>query len=59
MCNFRITKGSGETEKQVGPHFGMGFSRQCICEIPGQVPCSGSVVLPEEVRGKFRYSKES
>ena len=56
MCKTENIKLLEETEK---PHFGMGFSRQCICEIPGQVPCSGSVVLPKEVRGKFSYNKES
>ncbi|XP_071809942.1 small ribosomal subunit protein mS25-like [Asterias amurensis] len=35
-------------------HFGDGYLRKCICEIPGQVPCPGLVPLPQELRGKFR-----
>ena len=28
--------------------------RQCICEVPGQVPCPSLVELPKEMRGKYR-----
>lgn len=37
-------------------NFGYGSERHCICEIPGQVPCPGTVPLPENMRGKFRHA---
>ncbi|XP_021370282.1 probable 28S ribosomal protein S25, mitochondrial [Mizuhopecten yessoensis] len=39
-------------------NFGYSCSRWCICEMPGQVPCSGVVELPKEMRGKYRVSKK-
>lgn len=40
--------------KENPSHFGYGCKRSCICLIPGQVPCSGLVTLPEMMRGKWR-----
>ncbi|XP_034489495.1 probable 28S ribosomal protein S25, mitochondrial [Drosophila innubila] len=37
-------------------NFGYGSERHCICEIPGQVSCSGTVPLPEHMRGKYRHA---
>lgn len=40
-------------EKKTNPaNFGREFSRDCICQVPGQVPCPSVVPLPEELRGK-------
>lgn len=36
-------------------NFGFGCSRQCICEVLGQVPCPGVVPLPKHMRGKYRH----
>lgn len=40
--------------KENPSHFGYGCKRPCICVIPGQVPCSGLVKLPDIMRGKWR-----
>jgi small subunit ribosomal protein S25 len=34
--------------------FGFHFDRQCICEIPGQVPCPGWEEFPKEMTGKYK-----
>ncbi|XP_071815663.1 small ribosomal subunit protein mS25-like [Apostichopus japonicus] len=40
-------------EKKTNPaNFGREFARECICQVPGQVPCPSVVPLPEELRGK-------
>jgi len=39
-------------------NFGFGCSRQCICEVFGQVPCPGLVPLPKHMRGKYKYPKD-
>ncbi|XP_078052665.1 mitochondrial ribosomal protein S25 [Augochlora pura] len=39
-------------------NFGYGCSRNCICVIPGQVPCPGVVPLPYHMRGKFYLNKD-
>ena len=41
----------------------LGFDRHCICEMPGQVPCSMMVPVPRHWRGKWwnqghRYEEE-
>ncbi|XP_038219472.1 probable 28S ribosomal protein S25, mitochondrial [Zerene cesonia] len=42
-------------EKKDNPaNFGAGCERACMCEIFGQVPCPGVVVLPKIMRGKFK-----
>lgn len=35
-------------------NFGHKFARQCICEIPGQIPCSRWEPIPIEMRGKYK-----
>ncbi|XP_050413280.1 probable 28S ribosomal protein S25, mitochondrial [Patella vulgata] len=46
-------------EKKANPaNFGHGYSRWCICEIPGQIPCPGWVPLPKEMRGKYNLQKK-
>ncbi|XP_067145284.1 small ribosomal subunit protein mS25 [Centruroides vittatus] len=48
-----------QKEKKDNPaNFGRGCDRHCMCEIPGQVPCPGVVVLPKHMRGKFRNLEE-
>ena len=42
-------------EPQNPGNFGLGCDRWCICEIPGQVPCSGFERPPKERTGKWRY----
>ena len=37
-------------------NFGVGCERHCICEIPGQVPCPGTVPLPKHMRGKYIFA---
>lgn len=39
-------------------NFGFGCSRQCICEVLGQVPCPGVVPLPKHMRGKYRRTAD-
>ncbi|GAB1603707.1 probable 28S ribosomal protein S25, mitochondrial [Argonauta hians] len=40
-------------DNKVNPaNFGHNCSRWCICEVPGQSPCSGFVPSPPEVMGK-------
>ena len=41
--------------KQANPaNFGYTFARQCICEVPGQIPCPGFSKLPVEMTGKYK-----
>ncbi|GBP16958.1 Probable 28S ribosomal protein S25, mitochondrial [Eumeta japonica] len=43
-------------EKKDNPaNFGVGCERACICEAYGQVPCSGVVLLPKFMRGKYAF----
>lgn len=35
-------------------NFGVGCQRPCICEVYGQVPCSGIIALPKHFRGKYQ-----
>ncbi|XP_018562135.1 probable 28S ribosomal protein S25, mitochondrial [Anoplophora glabripennis] len=45
-------------EKKDNPaNFGVLCDRHCICEIPGQVPCSGTCLLPKSWRGKYKFNK--
>ncbi|XP_072934112.1 small ribosomal subunit protein mS25 [Epargyreus clarus] len=42
-------------EKKDNPaNFGTGCERACICEVYGQIPCSGVVPLPKFMRGKYK-----
>ncbi|OAD58003.1 putative 28S ribosomal protein S25, mitochondrial [Eufriesea mexicana] len=44
-------------EKKDNPaNFGVGCPMNCICIIPGQVPCPGIVPLPYHMRGKHKKS---
>ncbi|BFZ10751.1 hypothetical protein BsWGS_13790 [Bradybaena similaris] len=43
-------------EKKSNPaNFGYLCVHECICEIPGQVPCTRFVVPPKEMRGKYKF----
>lgn len=57
ICDFNREQADAEArllESKDNPaNFGYGCSRQCICEIPGQVPCPAIVKLPDHMRGKF------
>lgn len=45
-------------EKKDNPaNFGALCERQCICEIPGQIPCPGTCPLPKIMRGKYKSVK--
>lgn len=37
-------------------NFGWGCERQCICQVPGQVPCPGVVPLPKFMKKKYSYA---
>lgn len=42
-------------EKKNNPaNFGYMCEHECICEIPGQIPCTRWVTPPKEQRGKYR-----
>ncbi|XP_011504369.1 PREDICTED: probable 28S ribosomal protein S25, mitochondrial [Ceratosolen solmsi marchali] len=44
--------------KQDNPaNFGFGCEKSCICTIPGQLPCPGTIPLPYHLRGKYLMSK--
>lgn len=46
-------------EKKENPaNIGVGCERQCICELPGQVPCPAIVPLPNCMRGKYKYQQQ-
>lgn len=36
--------------------FGSSCTRQCMCEIQGQVPCTGLIEAPEYMQGRFRWN---
>lgn len=43
-------------EKQDTPaNFGRHYSKWCICEVEGQVPCPGTVDLPKSMLAKVQY----
>ncbi|XP_046398569.1 probable 28S ribosomal protein S25, mitochondrial [Ischnura elegans] len=55
----QLTREAVAQEKKDNPaNFGKGYPRHCICEIPGQVPCSGVVPLPNHMRGKYKFAKD-
>jgi len=39
-------------------NFGDTCERHCICEIPGQVPCSSIIIFPNHMRGKYKYGNQ-
>lgn len=46
-------------EKKDNPaNFGFGCEKSCICTIPGQLPCPGTVPLPFHMRGKYKNKSE-
>ncbi|XP_050310042.1 probable 28S ribosomal protein S25, mitochondrial [Anthonomus grandis grandis] len=46
-------------EKKDNPaNFGAGCDRFCICQLPGQVPCSGVCPVPKHMRGKYIFKKD-
>ncbi|CAL1539276.1 unnamed protein product [Lymnaea stagnalis] len=43
-------------EKKTNPaSFGYMCTHECICEIPGQIPCTKWCTPPKEQRGKFKF----
>ncbi|XP_029633369.1 probable 28S ribosomal protein S25, mitochondrial isoform X1 [Octopus sinensis] len=55
FCKTQNPLSTDATTKESNVHpanFGHGCSRWCICEVPGQVPCSGFVTTRPEVMGK-------
>ncbi len=36
-------------------NFGDTFDRQCICAVPGQIPCPGYKEIPKHMQGKWKY----
>ena len=36
-------------------NFGHNFDRQCICAVPGQIPCPGFKEMPKEMQGKWQH----
>lgn len=57
---YRMEVEEEQTKDEKNPAlFGLSDSKKCICQIPGQVPCSGAVILPPQIRGRHRYTKES
>lgn len=46
-------------EKKDNPaNFGVGCDKNCICIIPGQLPCPGIVPLPYHMRVKSLFTKD-
>lgn len=46
-------------EKKDNPaNFGTLCERNCICEVPGQVPCPGTCPVPKHWRGKYKFYKQ-
>lgn len=54
IVDLELEKKSGEIQENP-THFGFGCPRHCFCEIPGQIPCSGTVPLPYKWRGKYKF----
>ena len=44
---------SGEDNADTPALFGFNRQRFCLCEVPGQVPCPGTVPLPLSMQGKY------
>lgn len=46
-------------EKKDNPaNFGYGCEKSCICTIPGQLTCPGTIPLPHHMRGKYKNKKD-
>lgn len=48
-----IEEATAREKKDNPANFGVGCDRNCICHVPGQVPCPGIVPLPDHMRGKI------
>lgn len=60
VCKSQTQLFQEQTREMKNPaFFGPKYDRKCICQIPGQCPCSGYVILPPEMRGKIYLNKES
>lgn len=35
-------------------NFGENCKQHCICEVPGQIPCSSFYIIPKEMTGKYQ-----
>lgn len=47
------------SEKKDNPaNFGVKCEKDCICTIPGQLPCTGVVPVPYHMRGKYSWNKQ-
>ncbi|XP_042859533.1 probable 28S ribosomal protein S25, mitochondrial [Penaeus japonicus] len=56
ICKSESTLQKEARELEINPaNFGWGCDRQCICEIPGQVPCPAIIPLPNHMRGKYKF----
>ncbi|XP_015591752.1 probable 28S ribosomal protein S25, mitochondrial [Cephus cinctus] len=54
-----LAKEKIDFEKKDNPaNFGVDCERNCICIIPGQLPCPGTVPLPNHMRGKYKFAKD-
>ncbi|XP_008545551.1 probable 28S ribosomal protein S25, mitochondrial [Microplitis demolitor] len=54
-----LEKELAAAQKKANPaNFGNECPRHCICEIPGQLPCSGIVPLPYHMRGKYIHNPD-
>lgn len=59
ICKSESTLQKEARELMINPaNFGWGCDRQCICEIPGQVPCPGIIPLPNHMRGKYKFGEK-
>ena len=56
--DIKLAEEAWERKSKDNPaNFGWECDRQCICEVPGQLPCPYVVPLPKVMRGKYRYGK--
>lgn len=58
FCKTEGTLQAEQLEKEAKTNpatFGYWCTRHCICEVPGQVPCPKFVILPQEMRGKYKH----
>ena len=53
FCKTEETLRAEEIEETENPaNFGYRCNHHCICEVPGQMPCTKYVIAPKELRGK-------
>lgn len=59
FCRDVLEAEEKQKEKKDNPaNFGFGCDRHCICEIPGQVPCPGTIPVPKQWRGKHKNATD-